>query len=293
VRAFEQAVFWLDKIIVTEMQGSGNESSTISQAADAAFDAGSAVIAANGNNGSGAGTVNVPANAHKVIGVGAFDTESGTQYGNQSRGPTNDNRFKPDIQTPNRSETASTGCGFGSPCTPLSNTANRVFGGTSGAVPYGGAAAALARNWMRRVGQTDPGHVYARLIVSGQDPYPFDNTVGAGRIRLPVNGYSWWGKVSVGNGEVVEISLNVTRSSANNLDGAIWWPESVSNHNDIDLRIVSPSGSTMDSSISIPSVFERVRASGNVATGVWKLRIYGYAVSGGQQSVYYNATVRN
>ena len=293
VRAFEQAVLWIDRIIVAEMQGSGNESSTISQAADAAFDAGSSVIAANGNNGSAGSTVNVPANAHKVIGVGAFDTESGTQYGNQSRGPTNDNRFKPDIQTPNRSETASTGCGFGSPCTPLSNTANRVFGGTSGAVPYGGAAAALARNWMRRVGQTDPGHVYARLIVSGQDPYPFDNIVGAGRIRLPVNGYSWWGKVSIGNGEVVEIPLNVTRSSANNLDGAIWWPESVSNHNDIDLRIVSHSGSTMDSSVSIPSVFERARADGSVATGVWKLRINGYSVSGGQQTVYYNATVRN
>jgi len=293
VLAFQQGVLWLDKIIVAEMQGSGNESSTISQAADAAFDTGAAVIAANGNNGPAASTVNAPANARKVIGVGGFDTQSGNQYTNQSRGPTNDNRFKPDIQTPNRSETASTGCGFGSPCTPLSNTANRVFGGTSGAVPYGGAAAALARNWMRRVGQTDPGHVYARLIVSGQNPYPFDNTVGAGRIRLPVNGYSWWGKVSVGNAEVVEIPLNVTRSSANNLDGAIWWPESVSNHNDIDLRIVSPSGSIMDSSISIPSVFERARASGSAATGVWKLRIYGFAVNGGQQTVYYNATVRN
>ena len=293
VRAFEQAVLWFDKIIVAEMQGSGNESSTISQAADAAFDAGSAVISANGNNGPAANTVNVPAIAHKVIGVGAFDTESGAQYGNQSRGSANDNRFKPDIQTPNRSETASTGCGFGSPCTPLSNTANRVFGGTSGAVPYGGAAAALARNWMRRVGQTDPGHVYARLIVAGQNPYPFDNSIGAGRIRLPINGYSWWGKVSVGNGEVVEIPLNVTRSTANNLNGAIWWPESVSNHNDVDLRIISPSGATMDSSISIPSVFERARASGNVVTGVWKLRIKGYSVSGGQQVVYYNATVRN
>ena len=293
VRAFEQAVSWFDKIIVAEMQGSGNESSTISQAADAAFDAGSAVIAANGNNGSVAGTVNVPAIAHKVIGVGAFDTQSGSQYGNQSRGAANDNRFKPDIQTPYRSETASTGCGFGSPCTPMSNTANRVFGGTSGAVPYGGAAAALARNWMRRVGQTDPGHIYARLIVAGQNPYPFDNTIGAGRIRLPVNGYSWWGKTSVGHGEVIEILLNVTRSTANNLDGAIWWPESGSNHNDIDLRVVSPSGSTLDSSISIPSVFERVRADGNVVTGVWKLKIKGYSVSGGRQTVYFNATVRN
>lgn len=292
VNAFQQAVRWFDRIIVAEMQGSGNESSTIAQAADAAFDAGSAVIAANGNNGPNANTVNVPANAHKVIGVGAFDTQTGTQYNNQSRGSTNDNRFKPDIQTPNNSETASTGCGFGNPCTPLSNTANTVFGGTSGAVPYGGAAAALARNWMRRVGQVDPGHVYARLIVAGQTPYPFNNTSGAGPVRLPVNGFSWWGKVSVSNHETIEVPLNVSRSTANNLDGAIWWPETTSGHNDIDLRIVSPTGSVMDSSVSIPSVFERVRAAGNATTGVWKLRIYGYSVSG-SQTVYYNATVRN
>lgn len=293
INALQQAVAWIDRIIVAEMQGSGNESSAISVAADAAFDAGSAVIAANGNNGPNASTVNVPANAHKVIGVGAFDTETTNQYNNQSRGPTSDNRYKPDIQTPNNSETASTGCGFGNPCTPLSDTANRVFGGTSGAVPYGGAAAALARNWMRRVGQVDPGHVYARLIASGQTPYPFNNTSGTGPIRLPVNGYSWWGKVSVGHHEIVEIPLNVARQSANNLDGAIWWPEAASNHNDIDLRIVSPAGTVMDSSISIPSVFERVRAAGNVSTGVWKLRIYGYSVSGGRQTVYYNSTVRN
>jgi hypothetical protein len=293
INGFQQAVRWFDRVIVAEMQGSGNESSAIAQAADAAFDAGSAVIAANGNNGPDASTVNVPAIAHKVIGVGAFDTQTGTQYGNQSRGPAGDNRFKPDIQTPNNSETASTGCAFGVPCTPLSDSANRVFGGTSGAVPYGGAAAALARNWMRRVGQVDPGHIYARLIVAGQTPYPFDNTSGAGRIRLPVNGFSWWGKVSVGHHETVEIPLSITRSSANNLDGAIWWPETAAAHNDIDLRIVSPSGVVMDSSISIPSVFERVRAAGNVATGSWKLRIYGYSVSGGNQTVYYNATVRN
>lgn len=293
VNGFQQAVSWSDRVIVAEMQGSGNESSAIAQAADAAFDAGSAVIAANGNNGPNASTVNVPANAHKVIGVGGFDTQTGNQYANQSRGPTGDNRFKPDIQTPNNSETASTGCAFGVPCTPLSDSANRVFGGTSGAVPYGGSAAALARNWMRRVGQVDPGHVYARLIVAGQTPYPFDNISGAGRIRLPVNGFSWWGKVSVGHHETVEIPLNVGLSSANNLDGAIWWPETAATHNDIDLRIVSPAGVVMDSSISIPSVFERVRAAGNVATGSWKLRIYGYSVSGGSQTVYYNATVRN
>lgn len=292
VRAFQLAVSWLDRIIVAEMQGGGSESSAISVAADAAFDAGSAVIAANGNNGPGGSTVNSPANAHKALGIGAFDTESGNQYGNQSRGPTSDGRFKPDVQTPNNSETASTGCGFGSPCAPLSNTANRVFGGTSGAVPFGGASAALARNWMRLFGQIDPGHVYARMILSGQDPYPFDNTVGAGRVKLPINGHSWWGKVSVGHHEAIEIPLNVAQINANNLDGALWWPEGLIGHNDIDVSIISPSGATISSSVSINSVFERARAAGTLTTGIWKLRIYGYSVTG-RQTVYYGATVRN
>ncbi len=292
ILAFQKAVSVLDRIIVAEMQGGGSENSSISLAADAAFDTGAAVIAANGNNGSTAGTVNSPANAHKVIGVGAFDTQSQSQYANQSRGPTSDSRFKPDIQTPNNSETASTGCLFGVPCSPLSNTANRVFGGTSGAVPYGGAAAALARNWMRRFSQVDPGHVYARMIVAGQNPYPFDNTQGAGRVKLPTNGYSWWGKVNVSNHETIDIPINVSRSTAHDLDGAIWWPENTTSHDDIDLRIVSPGGTVMDASISINSVFERVRAAGGVTTGTWKLRVYGYNVSG-NQDVYFNATVRN
>lgn len=291
VRGFQEAVKWLDRVIVAEMQGSGNESSTVSTAADAAFDAGSVVIAANGNNGPNASTVNTPANAHRVIGVGGFDTQSGTQYGNQSRGPTADNRIKPDIQTPTNSETASTGCAFGVPCSPMSNTANRVYGGTSGATPYGGAAAALARNWMLRFGQIDPGHVYARLILSGENTWPFDNTEGAGPIRLPVNGMSWWGKVSVANHQVIEIPLSVANGQ-HDLAGALWWPESGSTHNDVDVSLVDPFGNVVDTSISIPSVFERAQANGNLTAGTWKLRIRGYSVTG-NQTVYYGATVRN
>ena len=47
-----------DGVIVAEMQGSGSRPSAIALAADNAFDAGAAVIAANGNNGPAAGTVN-------------------------------------------------------------------------------------------------------------------------------------------------------------------------------------------------------------------------------------------
>jgi hypothetical protein len=291
VRAFQTAVAVLDRVIVAEMQGGGDDLSTISSAADAAFDAGAVVIAANGNNGPAASTVNTPANAHRVIGVGNFDVQTLAQINSQSRGPAPDGRFKPDIQAPTNTETASN----------VSDTATRIFGGTSGATPYAAGAAALLRNWLRGSSfSIDPGQVYAQLILSGQQPYPFNNTSGAGPLRLPTDGWAWWGKVSVGNGQTIDIPLQISGTRPNTFDGALWWPEwafqfpllgRIEVHNDIDLHLVDPSGVVRASSVSIPSVFERARVSGRVASGTWKLRIRGYNVNG-SQTVYWAAHVR-
>lgn len=292
VRGFERAVEILDRVIVAEMQGSGNYLSSISVAADNAFDSGSVIIAANGNNGPGASTVNAPANAHRVLGIGNFDVQTLAQINSQSRGPTPDNRFKPDIQAPTNTRTASA----------TNDTALRSFGGTSGATPYGAGAAALLRNWLRGISSTiDPGQVYAQMILSGQQSYPFNNTSGAGPIKLPTNGYAWWGKVSVSDGQTIEISLPISANGANTLDGALWWPEGAfsfgpfvfETHNDIDLSLVDPSGVTRASSLSIPSVYERARVSGAVVNGTWKLRIRGYNVDAGPQTVYWAAHIRN
>src|SRR5204863_6412106 len=114
VRGFQRAVAVLDRVIVAEMQGSGDHLSTVSVAGNNAFDAGAVVIAANGNNGPGAGTVNTPANAQRVVGIGNFDVQTLAQINSESRGPTTDNRFKPDVQAPTNSETGSNGCPFGS-----------------------------------------------------------------------------------------------------------------------------------------------------------------------------------
>jgi serine protease AprX len=292
VRGFQAAVAVLDRVIVAEMQGGGDDLSAISRAADAAFDAGAVVIAANGNNGPNASTVNTPANAHRVIGVGNFDVQTQNQVTSQSRGPAPDGRFKPDIQAPTNTETASN----------ASNTAFRSFGGTSGATPYAAGAAALLRNWLRGSSfSIDPGQVYAQLILSGQQTYPFNNTSGAGPIQLPTNGWAWWGKVSVTNGATIDIPLSISGPNPNTLDGALWWPETafdfpligrIEIHNDIDLYLVDPSGTSRALSISIPSVFERARVSGAVTPGTWKLRIRGYNVPGGSQTVYWAAHVR-
>jgi len=295
VNGFQTAIAVLDRVIVAEMQSSGNDQSAISSAADNAFDAGAVIIAANGNNGPASRTVNAPAIAHKVIGVGAFNVQTGNQMNGQSRGPAPDNRFKPDIQAPTNSETASNGCGWQQNCTiGGSDTALSGFSGTSGSTPYAAGAAGLLRNWLRHTSfSIDPGQVYAQLILSGQQPYPFNNTSGAGPLRLPTDGWAWWGKVAVHDGETIDIPLGIDGASANTLDGALWWPETATQaHNDIDLYLVDPAGNVRDTSYSISSVFERARLDGSVSSGTWKLRIRGYSVRTDSQTVYWAAHVR-
>ncbi|MGW2984310.1 S8 family serine peptidase [Streptomyces goshikiensis] len=282
VRGFQAAVQVLDRVVVAEMQGGGDHLSAIAQAADAAFDAGAVVIAANGNNGPNAGTVNCPANARRVIGVGAFDVVSAARYAQQSRGPTTDGRFKPDVITPTNTETASN----------TSDTATRIFGGTSGATPYGAGVAALLRNWLRGTSATiDPGQVYAQIILCGQQSWPFDNVDGAGPLRMPLDGQLWWGKVSIPqSAATIDIPINVQVASY--LDAALWWPDSTT-HNDIDLYLVSPSPFSVEEqrSTSLASVFERCRKT-SPNTGTWKLRIRGYSVPSAPQTVYWAAFLK-
>jgi serine protease AprX len=310
VWGFETAVARLDKVIVAEIQSDGSDLGMISSAADKAFDTGAVIIAANGNNGPTLNTVNAPANAHKVIGVGEiYVNQKQQQISRQSCGPAPDGRYKPDIQAPTGTETASN----------ASNTALRIFEGTSGATPYAAGAAALLRNWLLQrdpnidpVQGIDPGQIYAQLILSGQyplpltadHPFPFDNTLGAGPLRLTADGEAQWGKVSVGDGVTINITLTVTGTTYNTLDGAIWWPEAPPQasstageiHNDIDLYLVDPGGVVRAESTSGPSVFERVHVTGTgagfIPAGNWTLRIRGYKVPGGSQTVYWAAHVR-
>lgn len=287
VRGFEYAVFLGDRVIVAEMQGTGGIASAIPTAANKAFDAGAVVIAANGNYGPAAGTVRAPANAHRVIGVGDFDTDTLAQVNSQSRGPTSDGRYKPDIQTPTNTETASN----------ASDTALRNFGGTSGATPYAGGVASLFRNFLRGTNASiDPGQVYAQLILSGQKPWPlFDNTVGAGPVQMGTGGSVWWGKVSVANGQTIDVPLATGALVLALLDGSLWWPESPGKpHNDVDLYLLDNTGVVQAASLSGPSVFERAHAGSlpggaAIGGGTWKLRIRGTNVPNGPQTVYFAA----
>lgn len=277
VRGIQAAVRAFDKVLVGEIQANEADNGTIATAADNAYDAGIIFVSANGNFGPNASTVRSPGIAHKVLGVGGFMTDGGAQYANQGRGPANDGRFKPDIQAPTWSETAS-----GS-----SDTALGVFTGTSGATPYAAAAAMLSSNWLRQFGTLDNGQTYAFMILYGQDPYPYNNTVGAGKLEMATNGWAWWGKVAVGNRMNVDIPINIP-ANRKNFDGALWWPESeTQDHNDIDIHLIDPSGVEHARGYSSASVFERAAVDGNLQVGTWTLRIRGYSVRTGAQTVYW------
>ena len=298
VNAFQQALAILDRVIVGELQLGGDHWSDVSLAADAAYDAGAVVVAANGNVSNGPANIASPGNAHRAIGTGRTDLGSTTPSTDQLEGPTTDGRLKPDVQAPSRSETARGNA----------NDDYGVFSGTSGATPYASGAAALLRNWLRGTSfSIDPGQVYAQLILSGQLSGPMNNTNGAGMLGLPVNGRASWGKTTVSRGDVIRIPFNVSGSNNVVVDAALWWPEGHEGpvlgnsaffaglfdnfHSDIDLRIVDPSGTVRAASLSINSVYERARATGTIQQGTWIIEIRGFDTWASNRTVYWAAHV--
>jgi len=288
VRGFQAAIPALDRVIVAEIQNTADENSSISAAADAAFDAGAVVVAANGNFGPTASTVRSPGNARKALGVGAADVSSLALQSYSGRGPTTDGRTKPDILGPTNVTAASTS----------GSTDLHTFTGTSSATPNAAGATALLRNFIRGANfEIDPGQINALMIVSGgNDTAPAsDNSNGAGFVRLPVNGLLWWGSVTAQVSPdfsqprpVVNIPLAISPSASQAIRLAIWWPESIGgSHNDVDVSLINPSGVFVAGSASVGSVFEKARAvAGGLPSGTWTLRVTSFNVHNAQR-VYY------
>lgn len=286
LRAFQAAIYDVSDVIIAEMQAAQSDTGSISAAADAAYDAGYVVIAANGNYGlDGAGSVRAPAIAHKAIGVGSI--LDGTQDLDQGLGPTPDGRVKPDVQATSGAASASS-AGY--------TAVMQRYGGTSGATPFAAAAAALLGYWRDPYG-APPGYVYARLINWGSNftDASTNNTTGAGLMVLPgANGTASWGSTWVANGQSVDITFTVPANSYD-LRAALWWPESASQtHNNVDVLIYQPTGAYVAGSFGYTSVFEKAFVSGPLIAGTYIVRIHGANIfTAGAQRVYFDIYARN
>jgi serine protease AprX len=147
----------------------------LSETCDAAVETGVVVCAAAGNQGPGAFTVGSPGCARQVITIGA-STDNDTMANFSSRGPTSDNRVKPDIVFP--------GVGIIS-CRAKGTNMGNVIGdhyteasGTSMATPHAVGTAALL---LQAKPDLTPVQVKELVMTTALDLNLDPNTQGSGR----------------------------------------------------------------------------------------------------------------
>jgi len=297
VDAYELATRRLNRVMAVELQE--RTLGDIAVTTRNAFDAGVAIIAANGNDNAYVTTT--PASERLAIGVGAYDVMNGEVVRIFSAGRTADLRNKPDLIGPTFTETAAY---------DRTNATVKIgiAGGTSGSTPYAAGAASLLSDWLR-IGspQTrDPGQVYSLMMLSGDKTGPFRDTcrAGVGPVKLPTTGEAVWGKTWVSwNAPTVEIPITVTSTASNpvkRIEAAIWWPEKtemqgatpVDTHSDVDLSlhapgVLSPRVAKSDGTFG---VFERLvhEKTTGLQSGTWKLKIHGYSILRPPQIVYWS-----
>ena len=276
IRAVQAAMRRCDRTIVFETQIRCPETRILDQLAEAAFDAGAVVIAANGN---GAGTaIGAPARTPGVLGVGLYNVGAPAAVGPHSHARLN-GRFKPDLIAPTGYWTAK-----------ASSTHSELFpfGLTSGATPVAAAAAAELISWMQggwvfpwmRRPSVEPGEVYAEMILAGDSPYSsnppavdgFDDNRGAGSLRLPMDGAGSWGSVVISPSDPpVQIGIDTSTLGASQVDAALWWHDpnepdvespTYGERSDFMLTINPPANSGIQAGTSDEhgGTFERARA---------------------------------
>ena len=159
-------------------------------------------VIANGNAGSGAGTVGSPAAAKNVLAVGATQNlrtspSMGWANGNpastasySSRGPCQDGRIKPDVAAPGTGilSTRAYACAYKN-YGAAANTNYAYNCGTSMATPLTAGAVALVREWLvDRCGFTNetPSAALMKAVVTGgaKGASVPDNKQGWGRVDL-------------------------------------------------------------------------------------------------------------
>jgi hypothetical protein len=261
VRAIEFSIRRGNSVIVAEVAAEDDANyvrDPIDRAAAHAFDAGTAVIAAAGNDPDG-DPVTGPAREATVIGVGARFLDKWVEETDErpfQRFGTVDGRFKPEILAPSGSEAPS----------HCSDHGFTFYDNTSGATPYVGGAASVLNEWLAaNANSTDPGHTYAQLIVSGSLTGAFSNAKsGVGLFKVaPFSSLRWVGKAELESGDTVCIDLPDATNDLTWVDAALWWPEreksvNVRPHRQVKLELLDASGNCVVISNDAANVFQRL-----------------------------------
>jgi serine protease AprX len=150
----------------------------LSETCDAAIEAGVVVCAAAGNQGPGTLTVGSPGCAGRVITVGA-STDNDTVASFSSRGPTSDNRIKPDIVFPGVDIISCRAKG-----TSMAHVIDSYYteaSGTSMATPHAVGTAALL---LQAKPNLSPAQVKELMMATALDLNLDHNTQGSGRAEV-------------------------------------------------------------------------------------------------------------
>ena len=278
IRAFQAALAATDDVINCSFTcgGSDAEASICDDAADSAFNSGALVVAAM-NNVSGQSVIH-PAAGKMTLAVGNVDINRVRNTSFSSQGPAADGRTKPDLM------------GLGTSVNAATNFSDNLYAnrtGTSIATPFVTAASALMRRWLKIAFPNtglEPGNTAAMMIASGSNSSTPTNNfmIGAGVPTLPAGSTVtlFISKVNVMTNVNSDLSIAVP-SGRTTLKAALWWPEAKTVHNDVDLSVISQTGTTIAWSNSTSSIWEKAQAT--VASGTTvKVRARGYSVNGTQ-----------
>jgi serine protease AprX len=269
--------------------GSSDGKDSTSVAVNNAFAAGIIPVVAAGNSGPARKTIGSPGAAADALTVGAF-ADVGERGFNvtsfSSRGPTADNRTKPDIMAPGYNITA-----------PKANSTNGyiTYSGTSMATPFTAGVAALMLDANYAL---TPSDVRTMMFNTAEDwgPAGKDIDYGYGRLQAyeaikQAGSYTGTGPSVPTHGSVVSTldatgasktyTMNITSTStpaAVTLIMRDWTSSWFSSSPDFDLYVYNPSGTLVGSSEGT-SRQELVTFTPTV-TGTYTIKVYSYSGTG-------------
>jgi PKD repeat protein len=183
---------------------------TISIAASTAASLGIVVCNSMGNSGPGSGTISCPADAFDILAVGAVSS-GGVIASFSSRGPTADNRIKPEICAQGISTWAASSSGNAS--------YSFSFNGTSAACPLAAGAAALL---VQARPTWPPTLLRQALMETASQASSPDNTYGSGIVNVAkaLNwGINFHASVTSGS---APLTVNFTDSSQISWTSVLW-----------------------------------------------------------------------